>query len=67
MTHHFAAVFTDLERHSEAWARSERESVVAIVAEYRYLAERLAGQFGAFHQNFTGDGHLFLFEDADDS
>ena len=65
MPRHCAAVFSDLERHSLVWTETSRENAVAIIAEYRYLAERLAGQFGAFHQNFTGDGHLFLFEDTD--
>ncbi len=65
MTRHYAAVFADLERHSLVWTQTSRENAVAIIAEYRYFAERLAGQFGVFHQNFTGDGHLFLFEDAD--
>ncbi len=65
MPRHYAAVFADLERHSLVWTQTSRQNAVAIIAEYRYLAERLAGQFGVFHQNFTGDGHLFLFEDAD--
>ncbi len=65
MIRHCAAVFSDLERHSLVWTETSRENAVAISAEYRYLAERLAGQLGSFHQNFTGDGHLFLFEDAD--
>lgn len=39
--------------------------MVALIAEYRYLAESLAGQYGSAHHNFTGDGHLFLFETAD--
>ena len=65
MDKYFAAVFSDLEQHSLAWSRMPRDQMVAIIAEYRYLAESLAGQYGSFHRNFTGDGHLFLFEDAD--
>ena len=65
MDKYFAAVFSDLEQHSLAWNRMPRDQMVAIVAEYRYLAESLAGQYGSFHRNFTGDGHLFLFEHAD--
>lgn len=65
MARPYAAVFSDLERHARVWAETSRENAVAIIAEYRYLAERLGSQFGAFHRNFTGDGHLFLFEDPE--
>lgn len=65
MSNYFAAVFSDLERHSQAWSRTPREQMVAIIAEYRYVAETLASQYGSIHRNFTGDGHLFLFENAD--
>ena len=65
MASYFAAVFTDLERHSEVWARTPRDQMVAIIAEYRYLAESMAAQYGSHHFNFTGDGHLFLYESAD--
>lgn len=65
MASYFAAVFTDLERHSDVWARTPRDRVVAIIAEYRYLAESMAAQYGSHHFNFTGDGHLFLYESAD--
>ena len=40
MASYFAAIFTDLERHSEAWTRIPRDRMVAIIAEYRYLAEK---------------------------
>jgi tetratricopeptide (TPR) repeat protein len=62
---YLAAVFTDLERHSLAWARTPRDRMLAVIAEYRYAAESLAARYGSIHQNFTGDGHLFLFEGAD--
>ncbi len=65
MGKYLAAVFSDLERHSVAWSRTPRDTMVALIAEYRYLAESLASQYGSLHQNFTGDGHLFLFETAD--
>jgi Flp pilus assembly protein TadD len=39
--------------------------MVAIIAEYRYLAQSIASQYGRRHENFAGDGHLFLFESAD--
>jgi Flp pilus assembly protein TadD len=39
--------------------------MVTIIAEYRYLAQSIASQYGRRHENFTGDGHLFLFESAD--
>ena len=65
MSNYFAAVFSDLEQHSREWSRLPREQMVAIIAEYRYLAESLASQYGSLHRNFTGDGHLFLFENAD--
>ena len=65
MSNYFAAVFTDLVRHSLAWERVPRNAMTSIIAEYRYLAQSLAGQYGRRHENFTGDGHLFLFESAD--
>ena len=65
MSNYFAAVFTDLVRHSLAWERAPRSAMATIIAEYRYLAQSLAGQYGRRHENFTGDGHLFLFELAD--
>ncbi|HUF87988.1 MAG TPA: tetratricopeptide repeat protein [Thermohalobaculum sp.] len=64
MAEYYAAVFVDLERHSRMWTRTSRANAVAIIAEYRYLAERTASQLGVLHRNFTGDGHLFLFRDA---
>ena len=60
-----AAVFTDLERHSEAWSALPTERAVALIDAYRRVAETNAARFGAIHQNFTGDGHLFLFNSAD--
>ena len=65
MNIYYAAVFTDLVRHSVAWNRLSRDTVTGIVAEYRYLSQSLASQYGRRHENFTGDGHLFLFESAD--
>ena len=65
MGRYMAAVFSDLERHSLAWSRTPRDEMVAITTEYRYLAESIASQYGSLHRNFTGDGHLFLFENAD--
>jgi Flp pilus assembly protein TadD/class 3 adenylate cyclase len=65
MSNYFASVFTDLVRHSLAWERVPRNAMATIIAEYRYLAQSLAGQYGRRHENFTGDGHLFLFESAD--
>ena len=64
-TRYAAVVFADLERHSDAWARMPREKMIALVAEYRYLAESLASQYGSFHTEWAGDGHMFLFASAD--
>ncbi|MDX1624483.1 MAG: tetratricopeptide repeat protein [Gemmatimonadota bacterium] len=63
--HYRCVVFADLERHSEAWGRLPRERMLALLGEYRSLAERVASQYGCVHRNFTGDGHLFLFESPD--
>ena len=62
---YFAVVFTDLVRHSLAWNRVPRDAMITMIAEYRYLAQSIASQYGRRHENFTGDGHLFLFESAD--
>jgi tetratricopeptide (TPR) repeat protein len=62
---YFAVVFTDLVRHSLAWDRVPRSAMITMIAEYRYLAQSIASQYGRRHENFTGDGHLFLFESAD--
>ena len=60
-----AAVFTDMERHSAAWTALPTDRAVALIDAYRQVAEKNAARFGAFHQNFTGDGHMFLFGSAD--
>ena len=65
MSSYFAVVFTDLVRHSLAWGRVPRTAMATIIAEYRYLAQSIASQYGRRHENFTGDGHLFLFDSAD--
>jgi tetratricopeptide (TPR) repeat protein len=65
LTTYFAVVFCDLERHSRAWGRVPRSAMVSIIAEYRYLAQSVAGQYGRRHENFAGDGHMFMFESAD--
>ncbi len=65
MRGYFAVVFTDLVRHSAVWAKVPRNAMTNIIAEYRYLAQSIASQYGRRHENFTGDGHMFLFESAD--
>jgi len=62
---YLAIVFSDLERHSQAWGRIPRNRMVAIIAEYRYLAESLASQYGCLYREWAGDGHMFLFKSAD--
>ncbi|MEP7335337.1 MAG: tetratricopeptide repeat protein [Actinomycetota bacterium] len=65
MQRYLAILFSDLERHSVEWTRIPRETMVAIVAEYRYMAESLASQYGCLYREWAGDGHMFLFESAD--
>lgn len=65
MGRYVAVVFSDLERHSDAWRQVPRDEMVATIGEYRYLAESLAGQYGALYREWAGDGHMFLFESAD--
>jgi len=65
MGRYLAPVFSDLEKHSLIWGRAPRDRMVAIIAEYRYVAESLASQYGVLHLNFSGDGHLFLFHNID--
>ncbi len=65
MKRYLAAVFSDLESHSLAWSRVGHAAMAATIAEYRNVAENLAGRYGCLHHNFTGDGHLFLFDNAD--
>ncbi|MCH8185174.1 MAG: tetratricopeptide repeat protein [Chloroflexi bacterium] len=62
---YFAIVFSQLDRDASVWARTPRDRMAATIAEYKYLAESVASQYGSLHRNFTADGHLFLFEDAD--
>ena len=62
---YFTLVFCQLEGHTPVWARTPRDQVVVVITEYKYLAESVARQYGSVHQNFTTDGHLFLFENAD--
>ena len=65
MGRYLTILFSDLERHSREWARVPRERMVGIIAEYRYLAESLAGQYGCLYREWAGDGHMILFERAD--
>lgn len=65
MGRYLAVVFCDLERHSVQWTRTPRDRMIGAIAEDRHLAETSAGQYGCLHHNFTGDGHLFLFESPD--
>ncbi len=65
MGRYLAAVFSDLERHSIAWSRAPRNQMVSLIGRYCHIAESLASQHGCLHINFTGDGHLFLYESAD--
>lgn len=65
MGRYLTVVFSDLERHSQAWSRIPRDEMVAVIGEYRYLAESLAGQYGSLYREWAGDGHMFLFENAD--
>lgn len=60
-----AVVFADLEQHSTAWTRAPRERMVARIAEYRHLAESMASRYGSLYIEWAGDGHMFLFENAD--
>jgi tetratricopeptide (TPR) repeat protein len=62
---YLAVLFSDLERHTEVWHHLPREQMVGIVAEYRYLAESLAGQYGCVYREWAGDGHMFLFGSVD--
>lgn len=49
----------------ELGSRLPRETLRRQVAEYRYLAESLAGLFGCLHSAWAGEGHTFVFESAD--
>jgi tetratricopeptide (TPR) repeat protein len=65
MSRYLAVLFSDLERHTEVWHRLPRDQMVGVIAEYRYLAESLAGQYGCVYREWAGDGHMFLFESVD--
>ncbi|CAN5160156.1 hypothetical protein BH09ACT13_BH09ACT13_02020 [soil metagenome] len=58
-------LFADLVEHSEAWHRLPRTRMVDLIGEYRYVAEGLAGVYGSIYREWAGDGHMFLFENAD--
>jgi Flp pilus assembly protein TadD/class 3 adenylate cyclase len=65
MGRYLAVLFADLERHTEEWGRLPRDRMVEVVAEYRYVAERLAGHYGSLYSEWAGDGHMFLFDNVD--
>lgn len=65
MGKYVVALFCDLCKHSQAWLRIPRDKMAGLVGEYKVLAEKVASDYGSLHANFTGDGHLFLFENAD--
>ena len=45
--------------------QTPRHEVTATLAEYKYLAESIAAQYGSIHSSFGDNGHLFLFENVD--
>ena len=65
MTAFLAVAATELDRTPLGEARIPRDQIAAIIAEYKYLAESLASQFGDIYRTFTPEGHLFLFESPD--
>lgn len=65
MAIYLVAVFSDLVKSSEFWKRIPREPMAALMGEYKHLAEKVASDFGYLHLEWTGDGHFFLFQDAD--
>lgn len=65
MSTYLAIVFCEFQQGSPIWNRVSRDKMIAIVSEYKYLAESIASQYGNLHQAFTSDGHLFLFDNAD--
>lgn len=62
---YLAVLFADLEEHSTQWQVLPRSCMVTLVAEYRYIAEGLAGLYGSVYREWAGDGHMFLFDNAD--
>jgi len=65
MSRYAAVLFADLVDHSREWQRLPRAQMEELIAEYRYVAEGLAGMYGSLYREWAGDGHMFLFEDAD--
>lgn len=65
VSRYLAVLFADLEEHTTQWGRLPRSRMVALVAEYRYVAEGLAGLYGSVYREWAGDGHMFMFENAD--
>ena len=65
MSRYAAVLFADLVDHSREWQRLPRARMEDLIAEYRYVAEGLAGMYGSLYREWAGDGHMFLFEDAD--
>ena len=62
---YLALVSSTLDRDPLVWSRIPRDKMAAIIAEYKYLAESTAGQYGSIHWDFASDSHVFLFENAD--
>jgi Tfp pilus assembly protein PilF/class 3 adenylate cyclase len=65
MRRHLTVLFSDIQRHTDAWLRVPRERMVAAVGEYRYVADSLGRQYGCLYREWAGDGHMFLFESPD--
>lgn len=59
-----AAVCSLIETADDGKGRSSQD-VAATVAEYKYLAEQLAGRYGALSRSFISKGHHFVFDDPD--
>ena len=40
--------------------QTPRHEVTATLAEYKYLAESIAAQYGSIHSSFGDNGHLLI-------
>ena len=65
MNANMAIAFCEVVTDAPSRSRMRRDRISSAVLESKYLAESLAAQYGCTHQEFTSDGHLFLFESAD--
>lgn len=62
---YLTVVATGFQQGAELAVRIPRARLLNVLAEFRYLAESLAGQHGVLGRSLSGEEYVYLFQNAD--